>query len=320
MIINNTIQKQSPVTWGFNTKLPSQYSTSTATKTSTAPSLVQSPPLAKSILPPPPTTSVLSPTQNLSQYGGTQNSGLITPPKTTSTSYAPVNTPVQTTQPQPIFNNPTLDSTPKTDSSGFSGLVSRVVGASNPTGVQTGLVSDLQNIGLGNQAIGERAQDISDKYAPEINRIGQLGAGAVAGNLSTGTNVVGSGNANLAAMSVSSRIDALQKAMNAELSGVDKQLTAQSQQAGAFGQALGGANTQQAQQISGLGTATGFAQPVQVPYSNQFVNPQTGQSAGGAGLGGYAGFNAAEQTMELILTFYLTNCLRKIDYILVKCI
>lgn len=45
------------------------------------------------------------------------------------------------------------------------------------------------------------------------------------------------------------------------------------------------ANTQQGLQQSGLTSATGLAQPVQVPYSNQFVSPVTGQSVGGGSSG-----------------------------------
>ena len=77
--------------------------------------------------------------------------------------------------------------------------------------------SDVEKASLFYQAIGQQAQAISDKYAPEINRVGQLGAGAVAGNLSTGSNVVGSGNANLASQATSARIQALQNAQSSEL-------------------------------------------------------------------------------------------------------
>lgn len=51
---------------------------------------------------------------------------------------------------------------------------------------------------------------------------------------------------------------------------------------------LGAANTQQGLQQQGLTSAAGLAQPVQVPYSNQFVDPLTGQTIGGQG-GGVGG-------------------------------
>jgi hypothetical protein len=41
------------------------------------------------------------------------------------------------------------------------------------------------------------------------------------------------------------------------------------------------ATTQQQLQQSGLSSAAGFAQPDQVPYSNQYINPLTGQPVGG---------------------------------------
>lgn len=44
---------------------------------------------------------------------------------------------------------------------------------------------------------------------------------------------------------------------------------------------LGAANTQQQTQQAGLTSAAGLVSPVQLPYSNQYVNPLTGQSIGG---------------------------------------
>lgn len=140
---------------------------------------------------------------------------------------------------------------------------------------------------------------MSEMYGKEIARVGDLGAGAVAGNLSTGTNVVGSGNAAIASQSASQRIQALGTAQKAALEGTAQQLTGQEQMAQAFRPSLEASLTQQAQRLSGLGTAAGLAQPVQVPYSNQFIDPASGQSAGGAGLGGYAGYNAAQQAIAL---------------------
>lgn len=44
-----------------------------------------------------------------------------------------------------------------------------------------------------------------------------------------------------------------------------------------LGNAAGAANTAQGQSISGLGTAAGLVGPQQVPYTNQFLDPITGQ-------------------------------------------
>lgn len=50
---------------------------------------------------------------------------------------------------------------------------------------------------------------------------------------------------------------------------------------------MGAANTQQGLQQTGLQAAAGLAAPQQVSYSNQYINPLTGQSVGGgAGVGG----------------------------------
>lgn len=47
----------------------------------------------------------------------------------------------------------------------------------------------------------------------------------------------------------------------------------------------GAANTQQGLQQAGLTSAAGLTQPVQVPYSNQYINPVTGQPVGGGTAG-----------------------------------
>lgn len=63
--------------------------------------------------------------------------------------------------------------------------------------------------------------------------------------------------------------------------------TQQSIQQSGLTSALGAANTQQQIQQNGLLGAAGFAQPQQVPYSNQYINPITGQPiGGGAGANG----------------------------------
>lgn len=57
-------------------------------------------------------------------------------------------------------------------------------------------------------------------YAKRVQELSKLGAGAVAGNLSTGTNVVGSGNAAIASQSTSQRLGAMSDAQNALLQGI----------------------------------------------------------------------------------------------------
>ena len=168
----------------------------------------------------------------------------------------------------------------------FPNMVNQVQQASRPSPVQTGLVQNIADAAGGFSGIGKEAQRISEEYGKRIANVGQLGAGAVAGALSTGTDVVGSGNAAIASQSASSRMSALASAQDAALKGTGQQLDAQSGQVGAFGTALGGANTQQAQQLSGLTSAAGFGQP---SGNYPFVfDPLTGQfnQAGGGGGGG----------------------------------
>lgn len=130
-----------------------------------------------------------------------------------------------------------------------------------------GLIGSVASSAQGNAAIGKSAADIGSKYAGQIADIGRQGASVQAGDLSTGTNVVGEGNAAIASQSASQRMSALAAAENAELLGTGQQLTAQN-------------NT-----TTGLLGAGGLAAPIQVPYSNQIINPQTGESAGGGATG-----------------------------------
>ncbi len=180
----------------------------------------------------------------------------------------------------------------------LKGILSSIMGASRATKEQERTRREMENIARGNQAIGDAARATSQKYGQEIARVGALGAGAVAGNLSTGTNVVGSGNAAIASQSASSRMNALAQGLDAELKGSAQQLTGQDQMANAFNPSLQASLTQQSQQLSGLGTAGGLASPLSIPYSAGGFDPVTGQQIAG-GLGGYAGYNAAQQAFDL---------------------
>lgn len=165
----------------------------------------------------------------------------------------------------------------------YSGLVGSLADVSKPSGTQTRIISDIEKTARQNAGIAENARALSEQYGKRIAEVGGLGAGAVAGNLSTGTNVVGSGNAAIASQSASARMSALSAAQQAALQGTGQQLTAQQQTAAAQQAALGGANTQQAQQMSGLGAAAGLAAPSTAPYGQTVFNPLTGQYGGGQG-------------------------------------
>ncbi len=165
----------------------------------------------------------------------------------------------------------------------YGGMVSGLVDASTTSKAQTDLLKRLAAAGEGNVQLGQNAQNIANQYAPEIARVGQLGAGAQAGFGSTGSNVVGEGNAAIASANASQRMQALAAGETAQLAGNEQQLSAQSQLQGALGTALGGANTQQAQTISGLGTAAGLGQPSTASYGQTVFDPLTGTYSGGQG-------------------------------------
>ncbi len=76
-------------------------------------------------------------------------------------------------------------------------------------------------------------------------------------------------------------MNALAAGETAQLAGNQQQLTANSQQQTGYGTALGGANTQQAQTISGYGTAANLAQPSTASYGQTVFNPLTGTFGGG---------------------------------------
>lgn len=243
---------------------------------------------------------LVTPFSSQQKTTGAGQSPAYSPPEQTAPSYSSYTPQAGGATPsviQPIPEKRSIHSRDNNQVNGlitYPGLVRGIYDASQPTGTQRGLVSDLSRTARGNQEIAQNARTLSEQYGKEIARVGGLGAGAVAGDLSTGTNVVGSGNAAIASQGASARMSALSAAQQAALEGTGQQLTAQGQMAGAFGAALGGANTQQQQQISGLGSAAGYAQPSQnFPfvfnpltggYTTPGVNGQGGQGGAQSGL------------------------------------
>jgi hypothetical protein len=193
-----------------------------------------------------------------------------------------------------------LDNTPVETKKGlFPDVLSSLRTASNPNAMQQANLQKLMDAAAGNKDIADEAARISRQYGDEIARVGGLGAGAVAGAQSTGTSIVGAGNAAIASQSASARMSALSQAQQAALAGTAQQLQGQQQTAGAYGQALSGANVQQGQQITGLTNTAQFAQPVQIAPGSTLASPVTGEQVAG-GLGGYADYRTAEQVMSLI--------------------
>lgn len=185
----------------------------------------------------------------------------------------------------------------------FGSILDRIQGASNPTVQQRRITERMEKEASQNRAIADQAKQYSEQYGNEIARVGQLGAGAVAGNMSTGSNVVGSGNAAIASNSASSRIAALSQAQQAALAGTGQQLSGQSQLQSALNQAAGNVNTQQAQQLSGLGTAGSLAAPNPAQYGQTVFDPATGQFTGGNLDPQTQAINLAQQVMSGAMTY-----------------
>jgi len=188
----------------------------------------------------------------------------------------------------------------------FGETVEGIIKKSDVNKDQQKMLEELRARVKSGENIADAARAISEKYATEIARVGKLGAGAVAGAMSTGTNVVGSGNAAIASQSASERMNALSTAQQAELAGNNQQLTANTQGISALTNALGAANTQQQLGISGLGTAAGYMQPSTAAYGQAVFNPLTGQYEGG-GTNGMdpqsQASNLAQQVMSGAMTY-----------------
>ncbi len=310
MAINNTVNFK-PISNSFKSAV-SSYKVNPNYQAPTSLNTTQTPTIKKA-----PVTVANSTTAPKVTPTATYNAQPTVAPQTT-TQHTPVKGIIPAPQYSSLVKNITSASTPSTQQ---NGLVSNLQNASKPNSTQTGLVNRLQDTAQGNVQLGQDAKNIADFYAPQIARIGQLGAGAVAGDLSTGSNVVGSGNAAIASQSASSRMSALGQAEQAQLQGNQQQLNAQNQIANTYNQALGGANTQQSQQLgglgqalqgstalqqnqlSGLGTAAGYAQPVQVPFGNQYIDPTTGQPISGGGQGGSALGQLPPQGQEAVNSY-----------------
>ncbi len=133
-----------------------------------------------------------------------------------------------------------------------------------------------------NAEIAKKAEEIRNLYGGQISKIGNLGAGAVAGDLSTGTNVVGSGNAAIASQSASARMNALANDEAQQINALNPQLTAQAQGQSGLTSAGNLGNTAQGQLQSGLTSAANLAQPNPTAYGQTVFNPlQAGFTEGG---------------------------------------
>lgn len=147
------------------------------------------------------------------------------------------------------------------------GLVSAPATAGNPYTAQ------VANSAGQNAAIGQNAANIAAQYGKQIADVGQQGANAQSGYLTTGTTPVATGNAGVIAQNVAAQQSALASGESAALQGTGQQLTAQGQQ------------------TSGLASAAGLAQP---SGSFPFVfNPTTGTFSTPAGTSSGTGASGA---------------------------
>lgn len=214
--------------------------------------------------------------------------GLVTKP-TTTTSTLPYTPPKQsqglvTAQPSAPIDTKTkgLLTPPKQEPSSFAKFTAGLMDSSQPSKAQRDYLRKLEAQSKKGEIAARRAEDISNMYGSEIARVGNLGAGAVAGAKSTGTDVVGRGNAAIAAESASNRISALSAAQAAALQGTGQQLTAAEQGITGLTNTLTGANTQQQLAQQALQFGGQLAQPSVAQYGQTVFDPTTGQYTGGS--------------------------------------
>lgn len=244
-----------------------------------------------------------------SPTGTSSTSNFTTPPTqpqdtipTPFTPTTPVTSPALTgenTGTKGLLDAPTQNNEP----SQFSSFLSGLMGSAKPSKAQKKYLIKLEKAAKRNEQIANDARNTSEMYGGEIQRVGQLGAGAVAGARTTGTDVVGRGNANIAAESASNRMNALSAGLAAELQGTQQQLTGANQEAAAFNNALTGANTQQQLGISALGQGAQIAAPSTAQYGQTVFDPATGQYTGGNLDPQTQATNLAQQVMSGNMTY-----------------
>lgn len=202
----------------------------------------------------PPTSPTLKSSQVASQQTATSptyalpgNKGSIVPPA------APITPPVPPTPPTPP--------------------------APAPVPTLNGTVGQLLNTATGNITIGQQAQAISNKYAPQFQAL--LPQYREGGTGTVGTTPVVQGNAANAVQTASAESNLLSQAQSAEMAGIQPQLTAQLQQEQAQA-AAGGLQTPGNQFIQQAPTMTligADGQPVQQAAQNpdgSYTNALTG--------------------------------------------
>ena len=205
-------------------------------------------------------------------------SGLVAPMSQAAPQFLPQQPPVAPTAPK-MVSTPGGNDT----SRGLFGSVLGSIAKPQQTPEQQEYLRRLAESSAAGIGVGERAADTARRYGQEISRVGQLGAGAQAGAMSTGTDVVGRGNAAIASQSASQRMQALAQGLGAELQGTEQQLTATGQQISGLGTAAQQANAVQQMQLQSQQVAAGLAQPTVAAFGQTVFDPTTGTyvSSGG---------------------------------------
>ena len=238
-------------------------------------------------------TTSYKPTETANPQTPTNTSGLVaTAPTGNSGSSATVTPPPVVTNPPAVVATPTKVAEP-TETKKVKGIIPPPNPLKETTDElrrkaeikreQDRINRQLEEQSRKGEEIGRRAGEISDMYGNKIAEVGRLGAGAVAGAKSTGTEVVGRGNAQLASESASNRIASLSAAQTAALQGTQQQLTGAEQGITGLTNVMQAMNTQQQTGVNALGIAGNLAMPSPTQYGQTVFDPLTGGFTGAGG-------------------------------------
>lgn len=197
---------------------------------------------------------------------------------------------------------PEVPQTPPTPGTPYGEAVKNVVntsnqGANNILGVSqynaaNPQIGFLNQTAAGNIPLGQSAQDIANAAGQRISDIGQQGARARAGYLTTGTSPVAEGNAAVLANSIAEQQQAVSQGAGMQLQGNAQALNAQNQAQSGYNASGGLALTGQGQRIGATENAAQLAQsgainaatmtaPQAYGLQNQPYNPTTDTYGGG---------------------------------------
>jgi hypothetical protein len=102
--------------------------------------------------------------------------------------------------------------------------------SANGSNTFPGIINQTVNSARGNAPIGQNAQNIANTAGAAITQVGQQGADAQAGYLTTGTTPVAEGNAAVIANNTANQEQAIASGANMKLAGNAQALTAENQQ------------------------------------------------------------------------------------------